>query len=131
MLRFQNCWQRKPRKTRFHYSKMKILQGSNFVAFSKLLAEKTKKNKVPLFKNENPTRLTFCCVFKIATTSTNDNSPQHQPAWSQHSYVCSSSILIYSNPPSLHPRRKFPFPVNLVYDILPPQPRTICFSFSP
>ena len=43
------------------------------------------------------------------TTTTTNNSLQHQAAWGQHSYARSSSNLIYLKPPSLHPPRKFPF----------------------
>ena len=47
------------------------------------------------------------------TTNNNNNSLQHQADQGQHSYARSSSYLIYLKPPSLHPPRKFPFPLNL------------------
>ena len=42
-----------------------------------------------------------------------NHSPQHQVTWGQHSYTHSFSIQIYSKPSSLHPPRKFLFPLNL------------------
>ena len=48
----------------------------------------------------------------LFTTTTMKNSPQHQATGVQHSYA-RSSIPIYSEPPSLHPPRKFLFPLNL------------------
>ena len=49
------------------------------------------------------------------TTTTTNNSSQQEAAWGQHSYANSSSIAICSKPPSLHPPRKFPFPLNLFF----------------
>ena len=57
----------------------------------------------------------------ITTTITTNNSLQHQAAWGQHSNARSSSNLIYLKHPSLHPPRKFPFPLNL-YLLHPPNP---------
>ena len=45
---------------------------------------------------------------------------KHQPAWGQHSYASSSSILICSKSPSLYPLRKFLFP--LITSLHPPIP---------
>ena len=44
-------------------------------------------------------------------TTTTNNSPQHQAARGQHIHARSSSIPIYS----LHPPRKFPFPLNISF----------------
>ena len=65
-----------------------------------------------LYKN-----ITIFCDWLVLrntnTTTTNNSSLQHQTAWDQHSYAGSSSNLIYSRLPSLHPPRKFTFPFNL------------------
>jgi len=47
------------------------------------------------------------------TTTNTTNSLQHQANRDSHRYGRSSSIQIYSNPPSLHSPKKFPFPLNL------------------
>ena len=63
--------------------------------------------------------------------SATNNSLQHQAVRGRHSYVRSSTISIYSNHPSVHPHRKFSFPLISPYDIHPSPARTTCVLFGP
>jgi len=68
---------------------------------------------------------TTCFSEKTIATATTNSSLQHLTAWGQHSYACSSSILMYAKPPTLQSPKKFP------YEILPTHSGMTCCSFGP